>query len=77
MKYPMRVLGQMGFEGSLMINNADYTSLGIGENVVTSFEIDTDGDDHYEEDISNVMKEPIWFLRMIFEEVEDWDLFEI
>ena len=73
----MRVLGQMGFEGSLMINNADYTSLGIGENVVTSFEIDTDGDDHYEEDISNVMKEPIWFLRMIFEEVEDWDLFEI
>jgi hypothetical protein len=77
MKYPMRILGQMGFEGSLMINNADYTSLGIGENVVTSFEIDTDGDDHYEEDISNVMKEPIWFLRMIFEEVEDWDLFEI
>jgi hypothetical protein len=71
MKYPIRVLGQMGLTGNIMVNNADYTSIVFGEGRTSSLEFDMDTDDMVDEDISDIMQEPLWFLNLIFEEIED------
>ena len=71
MKYKIGEFSKTGFQGSIIVNNMDYTSLEIGPDGVSTFYYSLNDDDLEERDISNEEKEPFWFFNLIFEEIED------
>lgn len=69
-----------GYFGTLILNIAEYSSLEVGNKSVSTFQfIDDDGndiEDPAEESLDDVMMEGSWFVKLIFEGIEDYEPYE-
>lgn len=79
MKYLIGILKGL-YNGTLFLNIPEYSILDITKSTVsTTIFVDEDGNDlenEIEDILDDVMKEGEWFIKLIFDGIEDYDPYE-
>lgn len=80
MNYPIGILADKGYHGTLFLNIPEYSTFEVGKDNVSTMEfIDANGndlDDPIEVDLTNLPMEAEWFINLIFEGIEDYEPYE-
>lgn len=77
MKYPYKILTQLYSHYEIMFNHADFSTWQMGNGMtLVCDDWNMDKDEPVYNDYSEKMQEGSWFVKLIFESLDDIEIYE-